>query len=224
MKQEKQDHPAVQPYRVPAGDGVSEFSEKRSRFIGYLFYVTSEEAALERIAGIKAKHHDAKHNVYAYLIRETGVIRYSDDGEPQGTGGMPVLEVLRRAGLTDVCCVVTRYFGGVLLGAGGLTRAYARAATDVLAQTGVHVMQPFLSLSAACPYPLFERVKRMLAASGGLLQTAEYGAQIQLSLLLPQNTWQSFAAGLSELSGGAVQPVLGDVVFRGVAEEDASAP
>ena len=87
-----------QPYYVPGGNGISEWVEKRSRFIGYLFHVTTEEEALARIAEIKGKHYDAKHNVYAYLIRETGTMRYSDDGEPQGTAGMPVLEVLRRKG------------------------------------------------------------------------------------------------------------------------------
>lgn len=203
-------------YYVPAGDGVSEFVEKRSRFIGYLFHVTTEEAALSKIAEIKARHYDAKHNVHAYLIRETGAMRYSDDGEPQGTAGMPVLEVLRRAGLTDVCCVVTRYFGGILLGAGGLTRAYAKAAKDVVSETGIHVMQPFQTLSVACSYPLFERIKRALAEVDGILLDAQYGADVQLALLLPQAKWASFAEGLVELSGGTMQPKAGDVVFRGV--------
>lgn len=209
----------ISDYYVPAGNGVSEFTEKRSRFIGYLFHVTEEKQALAQIAAIKAKHHDAKHNVYAYLIRENGAMRYSDDGEPQGTAGMPVLEVLRREGLTDVCCVVTRYFGGILLGAGGLTRAYAKAAKDVVAAVGVHVMRPFQTLSAACPYSLFERVKRSLAGSDGILLDAQYGAEIQLTLLLPQEKWESFAASLVELSGGSIEAVPGEVVFRGVPRE-----
>ena len=205
-----------QEFFIPAGNGVSEFTEKRSRFIGYLFHVTEEKEALAQIAAVKSKHYDAKHNVYAYLIRETGAMRYSDDGEPQGTAGMPVLEVLRREGLTDVCCVVTRYFGGVLLGAGGLTRAYARAAKDVVAATGIHVMRPFQTLFVTCPYPLFERVKRSLSGAGGILSDAQYGADIQLTLLLPLETGDAFSASLTELSSGSIQAVPGEVVFRGV--------
>jgi uncharacterized YigZ family protein len=209
-------------YYVPGGDGVFAFVEKRSRFIGYLFHVTTEEEALSRIGEIKAKHHDAKHNVYAYLIRETGAMRYSDDGEPQGTAGMPVLEVLRRARLTDVCCVVTRYFGGILLGTGGLTRAYAKAAKDAVAEVGIHVMRPFQSLSLSCPYALFERVKQALAGAEGILQDAQYGAEIQLSLLLPLANWRSFAERLVDLSGGGMQPAPGDVVYCGVPLEQAA--
>ena len=172
-------------YLIPSGSGVSEFTEKRSRFIGYLWHISSEAQAIEHIEATKAKHHDAKHNVFAYLIRKSGVMRYSDDGEPQGTAGMPVLEVLRRAKLTDACCVVTRYFGGVLLGAGGLTRAYARAARDVIEQTGISMMQPFHELALSCPYSLFERVKRDLAAADGIVLDAQYGADIGLRMLLP---------------------------------------
>ena len=115
-------------YYVPAQDSETEFTEKRSRFIGHLWRVESEEEARERIAQTKAKYYDARHNCWCYLIREGGITRYSDDGEPQGTAGQPMLEVFRREGVENVCCVVTRYFGGVLLGTGGLLRAYTRSA------------------------------------------------------------------------------------------------
>lgn len=106
-------------YYVPARDSETEFTEKRSRFIGHVWRVEQEEEAREKIAQMKAKHYDARHNCWCYLIREGGIVRYSDDGEPQGTAGQPMLEVFRRAGVENVCCVVTRYFGGILLGTGG---------------------------------------------------------------------------------------------------------
>ncbi len=107
-------------------------TEKRSEFIAQLFPVKSAEDALAAVDAVRAKHHKARHNVWAYRIREGALSRYSDDGEPQGTGGIPVLSILEKAGITDVCCVVTRYFGGVLLGASGLTRAYSAAAALAL--------------------------------------------------------------------------------------------
>ena len=110
-------------YYIPAQDSETEFSEKRSRFIGHVWHVETEEEAREKIAEMKAKYYDARHNCWCYLIREGGITRYSDDGEPQGTAGQPMLEVFRREGVENVCCVVTRYFGGILLGTGGLLRA-----------------------------------------------------------------------------------------------------
>jgi len=115
-------------YTTIAEPNEESITEKRSEFIAQLFPVQSAEAAMEIVDSVKAKHHKARHNVWAYRIREGGLSRYSDDGEPQGTGGIPVLSVLEKAGLTDVCCVVTRYFGGILLGASGLTRMYSASA------------------------------------------------------------------------------------------------
>lgn len=115
-------------YRIPTGSGASEYVEKRSRFLGLVQPVGSEDEAREIIAACKKQYHDARHNCWCYLLRD-GTERYSDDGEPQGTAGIPMLEVFRRAGVTNVVCVVTRYFGGVLLGTGGLLRAYTAAVT-----------------------------------------------------------------------------------------------
>ena len=118
-------------YYVPAGAGESEYVEKRSRFLGHVRPVESEEEAKAFIAAVKKEHYDARHNCWCYLIKD-GPERYSDDGEPQGTAGIPMLEVLRREGVSNVVCVVTRYFGGVLLGSGGLFRAYTKSAKDAL--------------------------------------------------------------------------------------------
>ena len=175
-------------YYVPAGDSETEFTEKRSRFIGRVWRVESEEEAREKIAQTKARHHDARHNCWCYLLREGNVTRYSDDGEPQGTAGQPMLEVFRREGVENVCCVVTRYFGGVLLGTGGLLRAYTRSAKDALAAAGIAVVRQWARTAVECPYPFLERVKGEVAAAQGILGEIEYGAQVRIPALLPDGS------------------------------------
>ena len=118
-------------YFVPAGSGEAECVEKRSSFLGHVRFVETEDAARGFINEMKKKHYDARHNCWCYIIRG-GAVRYSDDGEPQGTAGLPMLEVFKREGVENVVCVVTRYFGGVLLGTGGLLRAYTKSAKDAL--------------------------------------------------------------------------------------------
>ena len=137
--------------KIPFSAAQSEFTEKRSRFIGQVWPVSSEEEAQERIRSAKKKYHDARHNCWCYILGDT-VLRYSDDGEPQGTAGQPMLNVFQREGVGNVCCVVTRYFGGILLGAGGLTRAYGKAARDALsaAARGCKVTDPAESSVRRC--------------------------------------------------------------------------
>ena len=115
----------LRSFRVPFAAAESEFTEKRSRFIGHIWPVETEEQAQAYIRTMKKRYYDARHNCWCYLVGES-VVRYSDDGEPQGTAGQPMLNVFQRENVTNVCCVVTRYFGGILLGAGGLTRAYSK--------------------------------------------------------------------------------------------------
>ena len=122
-------------FRVPFAPAESEFVEKRSRFISHIWPVESEEQAQQYIKEMKTRYYDARHNCWCYRIGPA-IARYSDDGEPQGTAGQPMLKVLEREEVTNVCCVVTRYFGGILLGAGGLTRAYSKSARDALAAAG----------------------------------------------------------------------------------------
>ena len=142
-------------YRVPTRDAESEFVEKKSRFIGRIWVVENEQQALEQIKNMQKQHWDATHNVYAYIIHD-GPTRYTDDGEPQGTAGMPVLEVLRGAGVENVLCVVTRYFGGTLLGTGGLVRAYGRAAKDALRAAGISLKRIWRKLDLLLPYSYYE--------------------------------------------------------------------
>ena len=192
-------------YYVPARDSETEFTEKRSRFIGHLWRVETEEEAREKIAQMKAKYYDARHNCWCYLLREGGVTRYSDDGEPQGTAGQPMLEVFRREGVENVCCVVTRYFGGVLLGTGGLLRAYTRSAKDALQEAGIAVVRQWAQTVVECPYPLLERIKQEIAAAQGILGEIEYGAQVRIPALLPAEHWPVYQARITEVTAGKLQ-------------------
>ena len=199
-------------YLIPTGHSETEFTEKRSRFIGRVWRVSSEEEARQRIEETRKKHYDARHNCWCYLI-QNGPVRYSDDGEPQGTAGQPMLNVFQREGVTDVCCVVTRYFGGVLLGAGGLVRAYTQSAKDALDAAGISVVRTWAELAVTCPYPFFERVRQEAAALGGVPGETEYGAQVTLHILLPREQTAEFSRRITELSAGRFAPAeLGEVL------------
>lgn len=196
-------------YLMPSGYGKAEYTEKRSRFIGQVWPVTSEEEARSLIARAKAQHHDARHNCWCCLIRgedgSAAAVRYADDGEPQGTVGLPMLEVFRRGGVENVLCVVTRYFGGILLGAGGLSRAYAHTAKLALEAAGVAEMRSRTAMEIVCPYGLLERVKNEIGRCGGVLEQAEYGADVKISAVFDDEQAQAFAQRLSDMSSGAVK-------------------
>ena len=193
-------------FRVPFQSSETEFTEKRSRFISHLLPVESEEDARAFIAQVKKQYYDARHNCWCYLIGEN-IVRYSDDGEPHGTAGQPMLNVFQRENVTDVVCVVTRYFGGILLGAGGLTRAYSKSARDALCAAGVSEMGLCAAVSVPCSYGLFERVKGEIAALGGIIDNTEYGADIRLDVSLPGESVDALASRLTELSAGGIQIV-----------------
>lgn len=188
-------------YFVPAGSGEAEFVEKRSSFLGHVRFAGTEDAAREFINDMKKKHYDARHNCWCYIIRG-GAVRYSDDGEPQGTAGLPMLEVFRREGVENVVCVVTRYFGGVLLGTGGLLRAYTKSAKDALDAAGIAAVRRWVKLETACPYSLLERMKTECLALDGAVENIEYGADVRLTLLLPEEKAEEFQARVTELSAG----------------------
>ena len=188
-------------YIVPFETAESEFTEKRSRFISNIWRVETEEEARSRIEEMKKKYYDARHNCWCYLLHD-GPVRYSDDGEPQGTAGQPMLNVFQREEVTNVCCVVTRYFGGILLGAGGLTRAYAKGAKDALDAAGICRMSLWTEWEISCTYPLFERMKLTVESCGGVVRDAEYGADIVLRAAFPSGGAEQFAPRLTELSAG----------------------
>ena len=190
-------------YKTPAGAGESELTEKRSRFLGHVRPAESEEEARAFLAEMKKTYYDARHNCWCYLIRG-GPERYSDDGEPQGSAGIPMLEVFRREGVTNAVCVVTRYFGGVLLGTGGLLRAYTQSAKAALDAAGIREVRRLRTLTVPCPYALLERVRLETASFGGTVTAMDYGAEAALTVELPEERAEAFAARLTDLSAGRI--------------------
>ncbi len=202
-------------FRIPTGAGESELTEKRSRFLGHVRMVETEEEARNFIAEMKKKYYDARHNCWCYSIRD-GAERYSDDGEPQGSAGIPMLEVLRRQEVTNAVCVVTRYFGGVLLGTGGLLRAYTRSTADALDNAGISVVRLWLEAELACSYAQAERLKQEAAEAGGILADVEYGAGVVLKVMVPDEERDRFAAHIFDVSAGSVQVKITGESFRAV--------
>ena len=191
-------------YLVPTAFGEDEFVEKKSRFIGRLWPVETEEEALQRIQEMKKKHYDATHNCWAYIIRD-GAVRFSDDGEPGGTAGMPMLQVLQREELHNVVCVVTRYFGGILLGAGGLVRAYTKGAKIAVDAAGKSMKRVWTVLYLPCPYNFYERVKLAVSAFDGIIRGTDYGAEVELEVLFPEARTEGFLAHLTDMTSGTVE-------------------
>mgnify|MGYP002732242662 CR=1 FL=1 len=200
-------------YLVPTEAAAAEFTEKKSKFIGHIVPTETEAEALAALKQMRETHWDATHNVYAYIIRD-GATRFSDDGEPGGTAGMPVLQVLQREALFNVTCVVTRYFGGILLGAGGLVRAYAKSAKLAVDAAGKSCKRVWTALTLPCPYNWLDRVKLEVAAFDGVIQSIDYGAQVGFSLLLPQTQLQPFLTRLRDLSADTLRPLIGEQCYR----------
>lgn len=200
-------------FYLPTDYGTSEHVEKKSRFIGQVWPVSSEEEAREKIESVKKHYHDARHNCWCYLLRD-GTLRYSDDGEPQGTAGQPMLEVFQREGITDCVCVVTRYFGGILLGTGGLARAYGKGAKDALVAAGVSVQRIWDKISIPCPYNLFERVKMETEKLGGVVESSDFGAEVQMTVLLPEDQTDVYLERLIELSNATLHGTKETQVLR----------
>ena len=203
-------------YLVPFAYGEAELTEKRSRFIAHVWPVENEDEAVLHIREMREKYWDATHNVYAYILRENGIMRYSDDGEPGGTSGMPTLNVFRSEGIENVCCVVTRYFGGVLLGTGGLVRAYGAAAKLGLDAAGVSQMALWQNKLLRCTYGQYERVKRLLEESGASVKDTEFGADVVIDALLREDCADGFLRKLSDLTAGTVECTDAGEAFRGV--------
>ena len=202
----------MEDYLVPGGVGKAEYIEKRSRFLGGVYPVTSEQEAKEILERVRKQHYDARHNCWCYILK-SGQKRYSDDGEPQGTAGQPMLNVFEREGVVDVLCVVTRYFGGILLGAGGLCRASTKAAKDALDAAGISKMQPWLRRQITVSYALFERAKLLIAAQEGAVEDAQYGADILITYRIPEGADERLRTALREASSGSVIPSLLEEIF-----------
>ena len=197
----------MDPYHIPTSSGESELVEKRSTFLGHVRRAETEDEAREFITAMKKQYHDARHNCWCYRIRD-GAERYSDDGEPQGSAGIPMLEVFKREDVTNVVCVVTRYFGGVLLGTGGLLRAYTKSAKDALEDAGISAVRRWVTLDVPCAYGLFERVKTAVTAAGGAVDGLDYGADVTMHILLPEEAVEDFTVRLRDLSAGSAEAVV----------------
>ena len=203
-------------YFVPfAAYGEDKFEEKRSKFTGRLWRVETAEEAISRIKEMRETYWDATHNCYAYILREGNVMRYSDDGEPQGTAGMPILDVLRHEQLENCLCVVTRYFGGVLLGTGGLVRAYTKGAQIAVAAAGVQRMSLFSAALIACPYNLYEMVLHLLPDYDCAVEQTDFGADVTLTVTLPAGGEEQLNAALAEATAGQVYAEVMETRFMG---------
>lgn len=181
---------------------TASFIERKSEFIGSIAPVKTEEEALAFIASVKKQYADARHNVYAYLLRENNITRFSDDGEPHGTAGMPVLDVLRKEGVTDAAVVVTRYFGGILLGTGGLVRAYSQSAKMALDAAGKAVMQKLTVFTVRVNYSDLQKVEPILSTQTLLRLNAVYESDVKLTLAIREAEYALFADVLTERTGG----------------------
>lgn len=200
-------------YRTVGRTAFDEFAEKRSRFIGTVCPVADEKSALAFIEKQRRKFWNAAHNVYAYRLREGEIRRYSDDGEPQGTAGIPVLDLLTKENLTDCAVVVTRYFGGVLLGAGGLVRAYTHGAKLAVEAGGPLVMRRCRLASVCCAYSLYGRIASLIPEQGGTIRDTVYTDRVEIRFSVPCERMGALCAALTELSAGRIRAVTDGELF-----------
>lgn len=191
-------------YKTINGSSEASFIEKKSEFIGYLRHTATEQEALDFIAEIRAKHRKATHNCYAYILRDNNISRHSDDGEPGGTAGVPIYEVLRKEGLTDVTCVVTRYFGGILLGAGGLVRAYTEGAKLAVDEAEIKDMETADRLVLTLAYTLYGKIGRILTEFDVRTESEDFGADVKITLYIREKDTEEFTEKLIDLCNGSI--------------------
>lgn len=192
-------------YFTVKGSATSEFQEKKSTFIGYIKRVNTEEEAKNFVNEIKSMHKEATHNVYAYIVGENkGIQRYSDDGEPQGTAGIPVLEVIKKNDLTDVAVVVTRYFGGILLGGGGLIRAYSKGASSAIEEVGIVEKVKGLKLRFTLEYDLIGKIQYLCGTNNWHIEDTIYTDKVELSLFTEVENKEIIIADFVEATSGKV--------------------
>lgn len=192
----------MQEYKTVEKEANDFFIEKKSKFIGYAKPVKTQEEAVEFISEIKSKHWDATHNVYAYVLREDNIQRYSDDGEPSGTAGVPVLDVMLKESLVDVCVVATRYFGGTLLGAGGLVRAYSHTSKIALEAAGIITMAQCSIMSAEVDYSFYDRLNILLSDFSAVILDTSFSDKVCVEFSVKENTVDLLNAKLIDVSNG----------------------
>lgn len=190
-------------YKTVEIENSDEFVEKKSRFIGYVKPVKTQNEAVDFINSIKSKHWDAAHNVYAYVLKENNIQRYSDDGEPSGTAGVPVLDVILKNELVDVCVVVTRYFGGTLLGAGGLVRAYSHGSKIAVESGNIITMAPCKILSVSVDYSFYERLNNLLNDFGANIESTDFSDKVNITFSIKEQSVNSLQEKLTDMSNGS---------------------
>lgn len=187
-------------------EASAEFTEKKSVFIGYAKPIKTAEEAEEFIASIKKKHADARHNVSAYMAGNS--VRYSDDGEPKGTGGVPVLEVLKKSGVDGAVVVVTRYFGGILLGAPGLVRAYSKAAAMAVEEAGIVTYRTYTECTVTCDYGFYDKLLYDIGRRTIIVDDTEFAGNITLRLAVLNEEYDAFAKAVYSMTSGKLAPVV----------------
>ena len=202
--------------------GESRYEEKKSVFLGFAAPCETEQDALDLISEIKGRYPDARHHVYAYLLRERSLMRYTDDREPQGTAGMPTLDAIRKSGIVDAAVVTIRYFGGTLLGTGGLVRAYGRAAADALRAAGIVSMQPFYRVDLMLTYADYPRLGPLLSRREVPILESDFGLDVRLTLRLPVADCDAFLEEVTELTAGRALSSVGEIFYDGVPVSDES--
>lgn len=193
----------MKEYKTVEKENFDEFIEKKSKFIGYVKPVKTQEEAVEFINSIKSKHWDATHNVYAYVLKDNNIQRYSDDGEPSGTAGVPVLDVILKNNLVDVCVVVTRYFGGVLLGAGGLVRVYSHGSKIAVESGNIITMAPCKIMSVNVEYSFYDRMNILLTDFGANVENTEFSNDVRIEFALKENLVAELQDKLTDISNGS---------------------
>lgn len=191
-------------YRTVADRAEARFVEKKSEFIGYIAPAASEEEAVRFIGEIRGMHRKARHNCYAYIVRENSACGHSDDGEPGGTAGMPILEVLRKEGLTDTVCVVTRYFGGILLGAGGLVRAYTKAVKLAVDAAAIKLMAMSCIASVRTDYAFYGRLAGVFSEFGVKVINEEFGENVKVTAAVREELYPELEKKLIDCCGGKI--------------------
>lgn len=203
-------------YRTIQKAATAEFIDRRSRFIGQIRPVTSEAEAAAFIESVRKQYWDARHHVPAYILRDGDVRRFSDDGEPQGTAGMPTLDVLQKQNLTDCVVVITRYFGGILLGGGGLVRAYSHTASLAVEAAGITEMRPAFLQEIRCSYTQYGWLAALVEAGGGTVTDTEYTDEVLVRMLLDADRQSAFEKQLTERSAGSLTPQILEEQYRSV--------
>ena len=200
-------------YTTIKGFAKDSFIEKKSEFIGYISPVKTNEEAVEFINRIKSENRKAKHNVYAYILRDNNITRYSDDGEPQGTAGMPVLDVLLKENLTDVCVVVTRYFGGILLGGGGLVRAYSHACKLAVDSAVKMEMYECFEVTLKFNYSLYGKIEYSLTEFDIKMISDEFSDIVTLNLLVKADMYPRLEDKLHDITNGKISISKSELKF-----------